>query len=274
MDTRLYDVYLTGKLADGLDRADAADRLAQIFKSAQATMLGLLTGKPQLLKRGVDKNTALKYREALQRAGVEVAFKPQAATPLVTGSQPIVPKTDNPAPVAANAAANFMQNAETGASAAPATVVSATPESTGQFSLAPAGADMLNDNERRQSVEAHIELGHLSLAAAGTQLEELPRNFTIPELPDLAHLSLQEAGGDLLSAEERTSLPASIPDTDNLSLAPVGAAIDTLHEERPPVEVDISQLSLAPAGTELLTPEQRRKHEGTAPSTAHLQLVQ
>jgi hypothetical protein len=78
MDTRLYDVFLTGKLAEGLGREQAAERLAQLFKSAPATMLGLLTGKPQLLKRGVDRDTALKYREALQRTGVEAAFKPQS----------------------------------------------------------------------------------------------------------------------------------------------------------------------------------------------------
>ncbi len=91
--------------------------------------------------------------------------------------------------------------------------------------------------------------------------------------PELGHLSLRAAEGDLLTDEERITLPVSSPDTDHLSLAPAGADLETLRDERPPVEVDVSQLSIAPAGAELLTPEQRRKHEGVVPSTEHLGLA-
>jgi hypothetical protein len=88
MDVPLYDVYLTGKLAETVGREQAAARLAQIFKANPDTMLGLLTGKAQLLKRGVDKNTAIKYRDALQQAGVEVAFKAQTSAPATAVAKP------------------------------------------------------------------------------------------------------------------------------------------------------------------------------------------
>lgn len=263
MDTRLYDVYLTGKLAEGLAREQAAERLAQLFKAAAATMLGLLTGKPQLLKRGVDKDTALKYREALQRIGVESAFKPQAlvqaeaATP--SASQPATPQ------------ASATPQAQTPAVAtAPVAAASAQ---AGALSLAPAGADVLAPDERRRIESAHIELGHLSVAEVGAPLDELPRDLGAPVAPDIGHLSLHAAGGDLLTDAERTTLPVSSPDTDHLTLAPAGADLETLHDERPPVEVDISQLSIAPEGSELLTPEQRRKFDEVAPATGHLGLA-
>jgi pyruvate/2-oxoglutarate dehydrogenase complex dihydrolipoamide acyltransferase (E2) component len=253
MDTRLYDVFLTGKLAEGLGREQAAERLAQLFKTAPATMLGLLTGKPQLLKRGVDRDTALKYREALQRAGVEVAFKPQAA------AQPA-------APSAPESAATPLQSAAAAAPAAPVAAASA-------LTLAPAGADVLAPGERRSIEPAHIELGHLSVAEVGAPLDELPRDLGAPVNPDLGHLSLRAAEGDLLTDDERTALPVSAPDTDHLSLAPAGVDLETLHDAKPPVAVDISQLSIAPAGSELLTAEQRRKFDEVAPDTAHLQLA-
>lgn len=251
MDTRLYDVFLTGKLADGLGREQAAERLAQLFKSAPATMLGLLTGKPQLLKRGVDRDTALKYREALQRVGVEVAFKPPAvAQP--EAAAPSAPQPDQPAPAAA-----------------PAAPITAA----GALSLAPAGADVLAPGERRSIEAAHIELGHLSVAEAGAPLDEIPRDLGTPVNPDLGHLTLRAAEGDLLTEDERATLPVSAPDTDHLSLAPAGADLETLHDEKPPVEVDISELSIAPAGSELLTSEQRRKFDEVAPDTGHLRLA-
>jgi pyruvate/2-oxoglutarate dehydrogenase complex dihydrolipoamide acyltransferase (E2) component len=264
MDARLYDVYLTGKLAEGLGREQAAERLAQLFKTAPATMLGLLTGKPQLLKRGVDKDTALKYREALQRVGVESAFKPQAVAQAEAAAPPA------PQPATAQPQARAPAAPQTTATITPAAAASAN---TGALSLAPAGADVLAPGERQRIEPAHIELGHLSVAEAGAPLDELPRDLGAPVNPDTGHLSLSAADGDLLTEEERTALPVSAPDTDHLSLAPAGTDLETLHETKPPVEVDISQLSIAPAGSELLTPEQRRKFDEVAPDTGNLRLA-
>lgn len=242
MDTRLYDVFLTGKLTEGVAREQAAARMAQLFKAQPETMLGLLTGKPQLLKRGVDRDTALKYREALQRAGVEVAFRPQPQS----------------APVPA---------------AAPAPAATAA-EPAYSLSLAPPGSDVLSPAERARRVEPpSIEVDHLSAAEAGAPLEELPRAGMAPELPDLDHLTLRAAEGDLLGEDERTQLPAMVADVPEFTLAPAGADLETLPDERPPVAVDLAGLALAPEGTELLTPEQRLQPEATAPATDHLQLA-
>lgn len=259
MDSRLYDVFLTGKLADGLAREQAAERMAQLFKAAPATMLGLLSGKPQLLKRGVDRDTALKYREALQRAGIEVAFKPQAA--MAPTSAPVQqPQAESPArPVAAAAQASV--------------AITTAPVDTGALSLAPAGADVLNPDERRSIESAVIDTGHLSVAEAGAMLEQLPRGGEMPSIPDLGHLTLRAAEGDLLTDEERMVLPAAALDVPDFTLAPAGAELETLPDERVPVEVDIGALSLAPEGSDLLAPEQRRRFDEKAPATDHLQLA-
>jgi hypothetical protein len=256
MDTRLYDIYLTGKLAEGLGRDAAAERLAQLFKSNPATMSGLLTGKPQLLKRGVDKDTAQKYREALQRIGVEAASKPQALAAPAAETPPLQPAA-KPAPVASPS------------SPAP---VAAAPVDSG-LSLAPAGSDVLDPSERRPIEAATIELGHLSMAEVGAPLDEIPRNPGAPVAPDLGHLSLSAAEGNLLTDDELATLPVSAPATEHLSLAPAGADLETLHDDRPAVEVDVSQLSIAPPGSELLNPEQRRKFDEVAPDTGHLKLA-
>lgn len=260
MDSRLYEVFLTGKLADGVAREQAAERMAQLFKAAPATMLGLLTGKPQLLKRGVDRDTALRYREALQRAGIEVAFRPQAnAAPAPQQETAAAPAPATAAPRVATAAAQ----------PAPASPAGAD----GGLSLAPPGSDVLDPGERSHVEAVAIELGHLSVADVGAPLDELPRAGVPPVLPDLDRLTLRAAEGDLLEDDERAALPVAAPEVPDFTLAPAGADIETLRDDRPPVAVDIAGLSLAPEGTDLLTPDQRRKPEGTAPATDHLQLA-
>src|SRR5690606_18977028 len=70
-----YDIYLSGKLAEGTTPAAAAASLARLFRATPEAMAALITGRPQLLKRNVDRATAARYRDALQQAGVMVAFR-------------------------------------------------------------------------------------------------------------------------------------------------------------------------------------------------------
>lgn len=238
MDAPLYDVYLTGKLVDNTTVDQAAQRLAALFKSTPATMAGMLTGKPQLLKRGVDKNTALKYREALLNAGIEVAFKAQQQTAVAGATLASPPAA--PAP------------------------------STAGLSLAPAGGDLLQPAERQPAVTANIDISALQLAPPAPLPSPAAPAVAIP---DTSHLTLAAAGGDLLSAAEKQHPPLAVPANDDLSLAPPGALLETLHTAAEPIAPDISALSLAPAGTELLTPEQRNRPAPAAPNTDHIKLA-
>lgn len=243
MDAQRYDVFLTGKLAGGTTTDAAAQRLAALFKSTPAAMLGMLNGKPQLLKRNIDKATALKYREALQKAGLEVAFK---ALPL--------------APVAAIESAEPM----------PAATAEEAPANSPRWEVASAGTDLLRPEERQAVSAIAIDTSHLSVAEPGL-LPSLHTDIE-PATPLIDHLSMAPLG-DLLNESERHHLPPIAPAIDGLSLAPAGARIETLTTAIEAVNPDISQLTVAPAGADLLTDEQRRKPAIAAPDTTHLHLV-
>ena len=240
MDVPLYDVYLTGQLADDVSPALAAQRLAALFKSSPAAMAALITGKTQLLKRGVDKNTALKYREALQKAGCEVAFKAQANAPAETAPTPPQAAT-NPAAVAADGPG-----------------------------LAPAGADLLRPEERHTEAPASVDTSHLSLAPVGP-LPTAAAPAVAP--PDTSHLALTAAEGNLLDESEHDHVPAIEPDTSELSLAEAGAPIETLKTDAAPLHPDTSGLQLTPAGGDLLTPAERSHPQPAAPNTDHIKLA-
>lgn len=240
MDVQRYDVFLTGKLADGLTHDVAAQRLAALFKSTPADMTAMLTGKPHLLKRNIDKATALKYREVLQKAGLEVAFKALSPTP----------------PLAS----------ESAAAAPPATTKGASSE----WQVAAAGTDLLRADERRTDQVQPVDTSHLSVAALGPLPPQ--QNAVIAQIPDIGHLSLAAAGVDLLNNDERAR-PLTTINTPDLSLAPAGATIETLATAVQSVQPEISHLSLAPAGTELLTDEQKHRPRIAAPDTTYIQLA-
>jgi hypothetical protein len=248
MDAPLYDIYLTGKLADGVSAAQASARLAQLFKSTPEAMAGLITGKPQVLKRSVDKATALKYREALARAGLEVAFKevtPKEAVSKTVGA--VAAQVQPEAPVRAAAAA------------------------PSGLTIAPVGADVLTEAERHSVQPVAVDTSHLSVAPLG----ELTDGATAPTpaAPDTSHLTIAAAGADLLSAAEREQPPAVMPDISDLTLAPAGSVLETLQTAAAPVNPDISGLSLAPPGADLLAPDQRAKPAPPPPSTDHLRVI-
>lgn len=284
MDVPLYDVYLTGKLADEVTPALAAQRLAALFKSTPEAMTGLITGKAQLLKRGVDKNTALKYRDTLQKAGCEVMFKAQ--TNAVINESPSVnsqPATNTQPTTHTQPATSTQPTARTQrtTSAQPAmpsqtdisnsaTAKTAAHSMAAGLQLAPAGGELLRAEERHPIAAVSVETAHLSLAPVGS----LPNMEVIPvAAPDTSYLSLAAAEGNLLNESEREIVAIIAPDISDLSLAEVGAPIETLKNDEPPLNPDTSGLTLTPAGTDLLTSAERHHPQPAAPKTDHITLA-
>jgi hypothetical protein len=136
--------------------------------------------------------------------------------------------------------------------------------------LAPAGGDLLRADERRTTAPIEVETAHLHLAPVGPLPASAP---AAAATPDTSHLSLAAAGGNLVSESERTVVPAATPDISGLSVAETGAPIETLQRDIAPLHPDTSGLALAPAGTELLTPEQRRQPQTAAPNIDHITLA-
>lgn len=244
MDNSRFDIYLTGRLAPGLTPAAASERLAQLFRSTPESMRSLVSGKPQLLKKAVDQATAQKYRETLQRAGLEVAI--QAAEVTASAAESASP------PIAAATA----------------------------LSLAPYGSDVLSAAERSQPIVAEIDTNYLSLAPqvfaplvptdiAGTAATAaLTVNTAASD-----QFTLAPAEGDLLRPEEKMAPPAPAAAPD-LTLAAPGALLETLHEEVVWVIPDISALALAPAGETLPSgAEVVAAPTPVIPDTSHLRLV-
>lgn len=228
----LYDICFAGQLLDGQELQSVRDRIQKLFKANPETLEKLFSGKTQILKRGCDKATALKYKKAIEAAG---------AKPMIRASE---------------------------VSADP---VPAEPPVEENFDLAPVGADVLRPEEREAPAHTDVDVSHLNLAAAGTTLGESVEathsapdtshlsmgevGEDIPNLPDTRtaitpdtnDISLAAQGSDFSDCAPPIDVAAEL-DLSAIELAPAGA--DVLEEQYRKNEEtgapDTSHLNLEP----------------------------
>lgn len=243
----LFDIYFTGELVDGINSDQAKLGFAKLFKTTVIKVNKYFNGKPQLIKRGLSKAEAIKYKTALHQAGLMIAVKNhQAEEPTLTTTQ-------------------TRTSSETNKVIAPST----TDHKTDTLSVNDTGGDLLQPNEKKPFIPANIDTSAIKLTS--------PFNLEVPKVneptipaPDTSHLSVANVGADLIENPE-PSLPPLPLDLEQLSLAPVGAVIETLKDEQPSQQRDTSHLSLANPGATIET--LKDKKPALNPDTSSLKLM-
>lgn len=71
-----WQVHSNGNVMWGKDADETAARLREKLGLSQAQVARLLDGKPKVLKKDLDKHSALKYQAALSSAGLDVTIQP------------------------------------------------------------------------------------------------------------------------------------------------------------------------------------------------------
>ena len=269
METR-YNVYFAGQLLPGQELSSVRDKLAKLFNADQQTLEKLFSGKAQLLKRECDKATALKYKQAMERAGAE---------PIIKASQSTVAAEQSPAP----AAAKTMSAAERiAALAAAPDKGDYSPEdaSTGSaeqqpepdpagINLAAPGTDVLREDERSEPVVSEIDTSGIEVDASRQRLSE--ESPPPPPAPDTSHLDMGGVG-EIIPNLPSEKVPLS-PNTDAIGLSPEGTDFtDCAPPEAEPPPLDLSGMDLAPAGSDVVEEKYRKKEQAEAPSTDHISL--
>jgi hypothetical protein len=291
----LYDIFYAGKIADGFDEATVRANIEKLFKANPQTLEKLFSGKPQVIKRGADKPAAIKYKSAMEKAGAVPLIRKQAdgktntatARPekkpekkqtlaerlaALTGEPAPDPGTDSRQPDPPASPIKQDEEGSTGASvAAAAAGAAAGPAAAGfdsSLSLAPAGSDVLRDDERQPLEELDIDTSAIQLAPefAETPLEPQPEVHA----PDISHLTMGDVGDDIPVLPNEAE-PVD-PDTSHLSLGEVGEDIPLLEVERELIDPDTSGIELAPEGSDLLDAKHRKREDARAPDTSHISL--
>ncbi len=277
MSGQEFDIIFRGDIVFGHQLADVKLRLQQLFKADAAKVDALFSGRPVPLKRGLDLASAEKYKEALIRAGAQVDIVAAGETKPVSASaaRPVPrPPVSTPMPAAAplTLAQRLELQAEADKEAAEkaalkreleareqaardaeqGVVKSAAPSS---WSLAPVGSYMSQPTEHAIQPPIAIDTSDISLrpAEAGNILDVNEQPAEPVATVVAPNFEVEEAGADLVRADEKMELPLLEIELEDWGLADLGEDLISATE-KPQVAIPvihIPDVGLAPAGADL-----------------------
>jgi hypothetical protein len=269
----LYNIYYSGELLEGQQLDQVRAKLAALFKANDATLDKLFSGNPQLVKRGCDKPTALKYKQAMENAGAKPLIKAvevASAHEATPAPKPAKQQTAAERIAALASAPDIGAYGDSQASIEPATnAANSAPEGDSGLNLSPQGTEVLKPDERSEQIVADIDTSALDLDAASQRLsEEAP---SPPPAPDTSHLAMSEAGESIPNLV--TNQATTVPDSETLDLSPQGTDFSDCHAPEPEIpNLDLSAISLAPEGSEVLEEKDRNRPKPPPPATDHISL--
>lgn len=261
-----YNIFFIGEVLEGEDEPAVRARLARLFNASDATLDKLFSGSPQLVKRGCDHGTALKYKQAMERAGARPRIRRSEDGPPAGPAAAPAPAS-TPGTTAAERVAALVGSADAADSEAPGAPGQAATEG---LAMAPAGSEVLQPHERRRHQPVEVVTAALSLAEPGP-LPPSP-GTAAPAPPSTSHLSLEETGELIPNLPRLQQTPA--PDTGTIALCDDGYDLsDCAPPPAPPPALDLSELALSPEGSPVLESRYRPVDTAAAPDTGHISLV-
>lgn len=175
MDNVLYDIYFRGGVMPGENLDNVKTNLGKLFKANSAQIDAMFSGRAIVIKKDLNKEAALKYQSAIEKAGARVILREKT----------------------------------TGTSSPTQTQAATPPQEEGSWNLAPTGSDLLRESERNPFEPAEIDTSAIKLASVFDQPQTDTR--PPPPPPNTDHISVAEVGSDIL-AEKPPEAPK--PDID------------------------------------------------------------
>lgn len=197
VDEQKVDIYFRGDIAPGEKIAEVRERLKKLFKADDEQMQRLFSGRPAVIRRNLDGPAAEQYSEAMLKAGALVELRPvepsteteqTSADSTKVGPESVSENQQAPvntAPAPAGESGSIEQS--------PAGQAGDVAAQSGDFSIAPVGADMLNEGERRETEAVEVDISALSAEAmSGDILSEDEKPKVEVVKVDISHLSVED----------------------------------------------------------------------------------
>jgi hypothetical protein len=186
MPEERFDIVFRGQLVDGQDAATVREQVGRLFKASGDQLERLFSGRPTLVKKSVDLDTAARYRLAFRQAGALVEIRVSDAV-----AEANTPPRQAPPPV---------------------------------LSLLPPHSGSLEDYTPRIPPPPLPDIRHLSLAPPGTLLDSPPPKAAIAI--DTRALNLVAGLSWTLEDCQPPPAPAALPDLGHLALSTPGVILD------------------------------------------------
>ncbi len=194
MSDELYEVAFSGKISDGADLGEVKARLGGMFKADESKLTQLFSGKRIVIKKNIDKQTAIKFHAALKRAGAECEVRSLSSSGKAASNSS--PKPESPPPAASKGPPATPVRTATSADPGDAPPPNTDPLGiTGDqienlpATVAPVGSDM--QDEIKQVTAPAIDISDLDVAPVGADIGS-GKKEPDPPPPDTAGISMSE----------------------------------------------------------------------------------
>ena len=225
MSEETFQILVNGTLTEGAEIEQVKQNIAKLFKTTIDKVEPMFSGRKLAVKKGLDKQTALKYKAAISNAGLAAAVAPMA----------------NEAPVSKDQTDNSSSSLDNASLAATGSTMDETP------AAAPANIDtsdlVMNSvgetlAEAAQIPEPDIDTSQMSMGEVGGDVAD----YTPTPEPDIdiSKLDMGDAGENVMQYE---TVPDADINIDALSMAHAGEDV-MQHEEVAPANIDTSNLDL------------------------------
>lgn len=162
MSEQRYEVVFRGDVVPGQSIVEVKQRLAELFGADSARIDGMFSGRPVVIKRNLDQETAQRYQASIRKAGAVVDIRAAADTQ----SEPSAKTASSPAK-------------------------SAPPLPDDTVEVAPVGADVLTPEYRRDFTPAEIDTSRMTVAEPGADVLREDEKQVVPDREvDTSHLSV------------------------------------------------------------------------------------
>jgi hypothetical protein len=188
MSQQQFDIFFSGQTIDDHDLSEVKAKVGKLFKVDGDKLEKLFSGAEKCVKKGVDAETASKYRKTFRDAGALVEIKP-AATSLADSKQPTPEASEQPATE---------------------TETETETQDDGSLSLLPANTGSLIDCAKEVTPQTIPHTVDLELSSAGTIMDE--SEPPPPAEIDTSEFSLSPADSGSLEEFERQPNPSEVPD--------------------------------------------------------------
>jgi hypothetical protein len=273
-----YAIVFSGDIVEGFQIISVKAHMAKMLKASPDKMAALFSGKPVVIKRTADKQEAAKYGTALKKVGADVkvriirtdATAAKEAPSIQAQSKQAQSKQAQSKQAQSKQGPSAVTPAIGPAIASPTTASSASTSTavSAGFTLAENSGDLFEPVEKESPIEVNIS--NMNLAENdGSPIVE-PKTYTKIEL-DLSAISVAENDGTPIVEPRVLAEKVVAPD---FGLDEPGVVFETLKEEVELVNPDVSSISLAFPGSDLLNPDEIEKGPNpVVPDVSNIKLV-
>jgi hypothetical protein len=196
MSEPIFDIAFYGIIQPGMDKEAAINNMAQLFKTTPEKVRPFFAGGRKVIKSKVSEQTAIKYKAALEKAGLAIKIEAQSLADIDVSNLSAAP-----------VGADVLENPP---------VVEAQPiGDISDITMAEVGADVL---ENPPVVEAQPidDISDITMAEVGADVLENPPVVEAQPIDDISGITVAEPGADIIENPELEE-KAPLPDTSDMS---------------------------------------------------------